>query len=254
MTKIIVGNWKMFPETLKEAEVIVRAVKKEAVRATKTRVVVCPPHVFLSPVKKIAAKSRLLVGAQNSFWEEKGARTGEISPSQVRSVGASYVILGHSERRALGEDDATAAKKVALAAKQGLTVVLCVGERERTGEEGGHYRIVRDQLLASLAGVPAKAASSLVIAYEPVWAIGTQAKRAATPEDFREIAILVRKNLTDIFGKKAAFAIPVLYGGSVDEHNAGGFITGGGADGLLIGRVSLDPLQFNAIIRLANTL
>lgn len=252
--KLIVGNWKMFPESLREAAMLARSVKKAALRATTTRVVVCPPHVFLLPVKTIAGKSRLALGAQDCFFEEKGARTGETSPAMLRDIGVSSVILGHSERRALGETSEFVAKKIAAATKEGLSPILCIGERERTGDEGGHYAVVRDQLLASLFGVPQKTASSLVVAYEPVWAIGANAKRAATPEDFREIAVLIRKHLSELFGKAAAFRVPILYGGSVDERNAGGFLREGGADGLLIGRVSLASEQFNAIVRIADTL
>ena len=164
------------------------------------------------------------------------------------------MLLGHSERRALGETDEVIAQKVVAAIKNKLTAILCVGELSRTGEEGAHYAVVRDQIRESLAGVPQKASSSLVIAYEPVWAIGVKATGSATPEDFREIAILIRKQLVEQFGKKAAFAIPILYGGSVDERNASGFLGNGGADGLLVGRVSLIPEQFGAIIQAANTI
>jgi len=252
--KLIVGNWKMFPETLKEATAITRKVKVIALKNTKTRVVVCPPHVFLAPLRKIAGKSAFKIGAQNAFFEDKGARTGETSPAMLADLGIGHVIIGHSERRALGETNEVVAQKVLAATKRKLTTIVCVGELSRTGEEGSHYAVVRDQLRASLLGVPQKAVSMLVVAYEPVWAIGVNAKGSATPDDFREIAILIRKQLVEQFGKKAAFAVPILYGGSVDERNAPGFLGQGGADGLLIGRVSLVPEQFGSIIQAANTL
>lgn len=252
--KLIVGNWKMNPGSLGEAEKVLRAVKIAAGKATKTKVVACPPHVYLGALRKTAGLSRLALGAQDCFYEDKGARTGETSPAMLASLGVKYVIVGHSERRALGETNEDVSRKIAAAGKHGLNIVLCVGELDRDGEEGVHYARVRDQLRASLEGVPAKHAPQLVIAYEPVWAIGAKAKRAASPEDHREMAILIKKHLVERFGQRPGFAIPILYGGSVDDRNAGGFLREGAADGLLIGRVSLVPEQFNNIVVLANTI
>lgn len=247
--KLVVGNWKMFVGTQVEAEVLVRSVKKAAGKASAVRVVICPPAPYISRLARIAP-SVIAVGAQNSSHEAKGAWTGEVAATVLKDVGATHVILGHSERRALGETDAIIARKAVLAVKAGLTVILCVGEKDRVGEGGEQYAFVRDQLLASLEGFPSRGAGSLVIAYEPVWAIGSSAKRAATPQDCREMVVLIRKHLSGLFGQRAAFATPILYGGSVDEKNAAGFMTSGAADGLLIGRASAENERFSAIINL----
>lgn len=252
--KLIVGNWKMYPKTLIEAKDIFAKEKKVARALSRTKTVICPPAVFLSALAESSAGVKhLSVGAQNAFFEDEGARTGEVSPLQIASVGATYVILGHSERRALGEADETIAAKAVQAAKAKLTIILCVGEKRRDAG-GSYFSEVRDQLRGSLAGFPKDGSKRLVIAYEPIWAIGKNAVRAATPEDFHEMSILVKRHLVEQFGKTSGFRVPILYGGSVDEKNAEGFLKEGGADGLLVGRVSLDPARFTEIIKLADKL
>lgn len=248
--KLIVGNWKMYPKTIGEAKKIFAAIKRAAARAPKTKTVICAPHPYI-PVL-LVARGRVAVGAQDCFWEDEGARTGEVSPAMIASLGASHVILGHSERRALGETNEEVAWKAKAAVTRGLTVILCVGEKARD-EQGTYYAEVRDQLIGSLAGFSKVkvAMRRLIIAYEPIWAIGRNAKRAASPADHREMSIHIRRHLADLFGKKDAFRIPILYGGSVDDGNAEGFLRDGAADGFLIGRVSLDPERFGNIIALA---
>ena len=250
--KLIVGNWKMFPSTPKEARQIALGVKKYLAKTTRVKVVVCPPALYVSSVFTWKGTSKLGVGSQNCFHEDEGARTGEISPKALASIGATHVILGHSERRALGETDAMVAEKAIGAVRNKLTVVLCVGERERD-HHGSYFGEVSAQLRASLAGFPKGEVRRLVIAYEPIWAIGAKAKKPATPSDYREMSILIRRYLSEYFGKKSAFSVPILYGGSADERNAESFFVEGGADGLLVGRVSLDPLRFGAIIHIAQT-
>ncbi len=252
--KLIVGNWKMFPQTLDEAKVIFSAHKKSVKRLTRAKMVVCPPSLFIEPIAKTEKGKRSIeIGAQNAFYEDEGARTGEISPLQIRSVGATYVILGHSERRALGETDEVIAKKAIQANKAKLTVILCVGEKKRD-EAGTYFNEVREQMRKSLTGFPSDAVKRLVIAYEPIWAIGANAIRPATPHDFHEMSILIKRHLVEQFGKTAGFKVPILYGGSVDEKNAEGFLKEGAADGLLIGRLSLDAERFGTILKLADKL
>ena len=249
--KYIIGNWKMYPKTLKEAKTIFSEHKRAARSIKRTKVIVCPPSVFIAPV--ITAKGlskRILVGAQDTFGEIEGAHTGEVSPTMIASLGATHVIIGHSERRARGETDNEVSRKIALAIEKKLTVILCVGEKTRD-DTGEYFGVVREQLRASLAGVPKNASKHLIVAYEPIWAIGAKALRAATPSDLHEMSILIRRQLVEHFGKTAGFKVPILYGGSVDERNAEGFLTQGGVDGLLIGRVSLDPQKFGAIVALA---
>jgi triosephosphate isomerase (TIM) len=243
--KLIVGNWKMYPQTLREAKTIYSGTSSAARKTKNVKVVACPPFPFISMLAR--EKKGAALGAQDVFWESEGARTGEVSSEQLRSSGASYVIVGHSERRGLGEADDIVAKKAVAAAKSGLTVILCVGERERD-HDGKYFGEVRDELRHSISGFPKQEAKKLSVAYEPIWAIGAKAKRAATIDDFREMRILIRRHLVEYFGKKAGFTIPILYGGSVDEKNAGGFLGEGEADGLLVGRASLDIERFAAII------
>ena len=250
--KLIVGNWKMFPQTLDEAKVIFAAHRKSVKGLTRAKIVLCPPSLFIEPIAKMEkGKRSIVIGAQNAFYEDEGARTGEISPPQVRSVGATYVILGHSERRALGETDEVIAKKAIQANKSKLTVILCVGERSRD-EAGSYFNEVKEQLRKSLADFPRSESKRLVIAYEPIWAIGKNAVRSATSTDFHEMSILIKRHLVDQFGKAAGFKVPILYGGSVDEKNAEGFLKDGGADGLLVGRISLDREKFGMIMKLAH--
>ena len=252
--KLIVGNWKMFPHTLDEAKVIFAAHRKSVKCLIRAKMVLCPPSLFIEPIAKMEkGKRSIVIGAQNAFYEDEGARTGEISPPQVRSVGATYVILGHSERRALGETDEVIAKKAVQANRSKLTVILCVGERSRD-EAGSYFNEVREQMRKSLTGFPSDAVKRLVIAYEPIWAIGANAIRPATPHDFHEMSILIKRHLVEQFGKTAGFKVPILYGGSVDEKNAEGFLKEGAADGLLIGRLSLDAERFGTILKLADKL
>jgi triosephosphate isomerase len=244
--KYIIGNWKMFPKTKEEAQVIVRKATKLASAAKRTKIIVCPPMPYLGLFS--GRRGKLCIGAQNASFEDEGARTGETSPAMLASLGISYVILGHSERRAMGETDAEVAKKVTLAVKYGLTVILCVGEQVRA-EDARYFRDVEQQLTASLAGFPKSKSKQLIIAYEPVWAIGKNAVRPATPKDTEEMVILIRKTLVKFFGRSAGFRVPVLYGGSVDEKNFGSYIREGRADGLLVGRASIDPERFSVIAR-----
>ncbi len=249
--KLIIGNWKMFPTNLKEAKNIFTGIKKGAKGMTKTKVVLCVPSLYITPLLGAKGVSKLSVGAEDAYKEDEGAYTGEVSPRALASIGATHVILGHSERRAKGETDLLVAEKAVAAVRNKLGVILCVGEKERD-EHGAYFNEVSTQLRASLTGYPKSDFKKLAIAYEPIWAIGARAKRVATPSDFREMSILIRRVLTEYFGKKDAFTIPILYGGSVDDRNAEGFLREGSADGLLVGRVSLDVEKFSAIIRVAN--
>ena len=256
--KLVVGNWKMYPETLAEAKRIIGVVKKNIGKHPRARlrgrrgqakVVICPPVLFVAPLLSLVKKGGIAVGAQDAFLAEEGAYTGETSPSALCKLGATYVILGHSERRLLGETDTIVAQKAARAVRSGLRVILCVGENVRD-DAGVYFTEVGKELRASLQGFPKTELRRLVVAYEPIWAIGAKAKKAAEPEDFREMSVFIKRNLVDRFGKTSGFSVPILYGGSVDERNAEGFLEKGGADGFLVGRASLDPKKFSAIIRI----
>lgn len=247
--KIIIGNWKMNPVSRKGAREIVGGIKKVVASLKKTNVVLCPPVVYLeSLVGKKAGKLRF--GAQDVYWEEKGAHTGSISPLMLSEAGAEYVIVGHSERRAGGEGGEIINLKIKAAMKVGLGVVLCVGEKDR--DTHGHYlKVLETQLKEALLKMPPRLSEKLIIAYEPVWAIGKDATGVETPEGFMHNAIFIKKILSKIVGKKRAMEVPILYGGSADAKNAESFLKDGGADGLLVGRASLSAKDFGEILKIA---
>lgn len=240
----------MAPRTLAEAKKTLEGIKRTAKKLRSTDTVICPPFVYVGELAKGVGGKHFFVGAQNSFSKEEGAYTGEISPVMLTSLGATHVILGHSERRALGETDETIGEKVPPALKAGLVVVLCVGETIRD-EHGEYTKRIEDQVKRALAGVEKKSLGKIIIAYEPVWAIGAKALRPASPADVLEVSILIRKVLANIFGNEGGRFVPILYGGSVDEKNCRNFLTEGGADGLLVGRASLDAKQFSEILKIA---
>lgn len=249
--KLIVANWKMAPDTTKDAKRVFSSIKKVAGTLRNVQTVVCPPFVYIDTLRSAARGHRCVVGAQDLFWESGDeAHTGEVSPVMLRALGVSYVIVGHSERRALGESNEIVSKKAVAGVSEGMQVILCVGEGERD-EMGSYTAFLKEQLLDSLQGITKKTIASVIVAYEPIWAIGKNAKRAASPEDALEAAIFIRKVLSDAYGK-AAQSVPVLYGGSVNETNAQSFLAHEEIDGLLVGRASLDPARFNTILRTAN--
>jgi len=246
--KIIIGNWKMAPITMKEAKATFSAIKKTASRLRNVQTVTCPPFVYLSDLKNMTSGHRCLVGAQDSFWNEQGAYTGEVSPAMLANLGIKYVILGHSERRALGESDFIVSKKVKACLKAGLIVVLCVGEEERD-DNGEFIKFIKKEITESLKWVQKKDLKNIIVAYEPIWAIGKRAKRSASPEDALEMSILIKKVLADLFDKDLAVKVPILYGGSVNPQNSKTFLVQGEMDGLLVGRASLDSRAFIEILK-----
>lgn len=252
MKKLIIGNWKMYPQTIKEASAKFVGIRKVASGLRNVQTVVCPPFVFAGELKKLVTGHRCVVGGQNAWIDSEGAFTGEVSPTMLASVGLPYVILGHSERRAMGETDELVNKKVLAGIKAGLTVVLCVGEHERDAD-GDYLKFISAQLRADLKNIQKKDLEKIVIAYEPIWAIGKNALRAATTEDAHEVTIAIKKTLADLFGASAG-DIAVLYGGSVDAKNAGEFLQKSGVVGLLVGRASLDVETFTKILKAADTI
>lgn len=249
--KIIIGNWKMNPLTLKEAEKLFNAVAKTLSGIKKTEIVICPPFLYLEKLKKLSKK--IILGAQNAFWEDVGAFTGEVSGEMLYEIGARYVILGHSERRVMGEKNSDINKKIKAALVAGLRPVLCVGENTRDLDHG-YFNLVKAQLEECLAGISKISISKIIIAYEPVWAISsTKDRKDATPDDSREMVIFIRKVLSDKFGSEIS-NMRIIYGGSVNEKDAEGFLLNGGVDGLLPGRSSLDVKKFLGIIKICETL
>jgi len=252
MKKLIVGNWKMNPTSLAEAKKIYSGVKTKVGSLRNVNVVICSPAVYLGVFSATTkGKTGLLLGAQDTHWQESGASTGNISPLMLKDLRTSYVLVGHSERRVAGETDEVVNFKIKAIQEYKMTPILCVGEKER--DESGHYlAVIKRQIEDGLEGLSKKASEKLVIAYEPVWAIGKDAKGVETPEGFNHNMIFIRKTLSNIFGQKEATKIPILYGGSVSAKNADSFLRDGRADGLLVGRDSLTASSFVEIVKIAN--
>jgi len=246
---IIVANWKMNPLTLRDAEKLFTSVAKAVSRTKKTEIVICPPSIYLVQLAKIRT-SKIKLGAQNAFITDVGAFTGEVSPDMLYNLGVRYVILGHSERRTLGETNELINKKIKAALGAGLTPIVCVGENTRD-ENHGYFNLVKTQVEECLAGISKNLISKIIIAYEPVWALSsTQGRRDATARDSEEMVIFIRKILSDKFSKEA-LKIRIIYGGSVNERDAEDFLKNGGVDGLLPGKASLDAKKFAEIINIA---
>ena len=244
-TPLIVGNWKM--HTLRdEAVALARDVRERSARTSSVEIVLCPPFVYLHEVAAAVEGSRILVGAQNLFWEEKGAYTGEISVTQIAEA-AQYAIIGHSERRQyFGETDETVNRRVRAAIAHGVKPIMCVGETLDQRNAGKVAEVLLGQTRGGLDGIAV--AEDLVVAYEPVWAIGTG--MAATPEAAQDAAVLIR-DIVRIASGDVADAVRILYGGSVTAENATEFIAAPDVDGALVGGASLKANGFAAIIEAA---
>jgi len=252
--KIIIANWKMYPETPGEAKDIFMAVRKCAASLNKVITVICPPLIYLRPLEKLAGSKNLFLGAQNTFSEKSGSYTGEVSPSMIANTGGSFVILGHSERRALfNETDDIINKKILKALHAGLKVIICIGEKIRD-THGDYLEFIKNQIKYALANVEGRYMKSIVVAYEPVWAIGKKDTEAMTPRDLHEMSIYIRKVITDLYNPDLTQGVKVVYGGSVSSRNAADIMKQGEVDGLLIGRASLSSFDFNEILKIANDL
>ena len=244
---LVVANWKMNPETIEKAKEIFRGTKAIVKDLKNTKVVICPPFVYLSDLEKIN-DSKILIGAQDMFWENAGSFTGEISPVMLKKEGEGYVILGHSERRDLGETEEMIAKKIASAIKAGLIPILCIGEKERD-VHGEYLHFLRKQIINSLGKLPKRFLAKLVIAYEPIWAIGKSEEEAMKPADLHEMTIFIKKILVELYGQAVGVIVPVLYGGSVNHNNAKDILVHGQVQGLLVGRESLNPKKFGELLK-----
>lgn len=245
MKKIIVGNWKMNPQTQKEAifllNLIEKNLKKKNEILKKIEIVICPPFVYLPLFQRKNLKIKL--GAQDSFWEERGPFTSQISPLMLKNLNCEYVILGHSEKRTLGETDEMINKKIKTALKNKLKPIFCLGETEKEKKEGKTKKVLEKQLTLGLKGISKNDFnfSNLFLAYEPVWAIGSGC--SCPPKEANSILVFLRKITQKIF----SFPIKILYGGSVISENAPEYLKEG-FDGLLVGGASLKVKEFLGII------
>jgi triosephosphate isomerase (TIM) len=244
----VAGNWKM-NTTLASAKELAAAVAK-GVTSDSVTVAVCPPFPWLLPVAEALKGSRVELGAQNVYFQKQGAFTGEVSPAMLREAGCKYVIVGHSERRhELGEPDSAINQKVHSALEEGLHVILCVGETLAERERSLQERVFQRQVYAACAGLTDDQFSRLVIAYEPVWAIGTG--KVATPELAQQAHHNIRHRISQLYGDKIADALPILYGGSVTAETAAGLMTRPDVDGALVGGASLKAEAFLGIVKAA---
>ena len=251
--KLVVGNWKMNPISIEEAKDIVSGVKRAMNKVRKTEVVLCPPFVYTSLFNK-SVTNNLFLGAQNANHETLGSFTGEVSHSQLSQFRVGFVIVGHSERRkpkeGAGESDDLINKKVRSVVSNGMTAIICVGESTRD-HNGDYFGFIKNQILSALKDVPKKLLPHVVVAYEPIWAIG--ATEAMTPRDLHEMSIFIKKVLRD-FGGPLADDVRILYGGAVDRVNAGTLVSEGNVSGLLVGRQSLNVKDFVEIIKLIDAI
>lgn len=246
MKKIIIANWKMNPVTTKEAISLLDVYFKSAQELKKIDFVVCPPFVFLNLFNKYK-NPKFKLGAQNVHHEKMGSFTGEISSSMLLDAGVKYVILGHGERRSSGETDENINTKILSILKTKITPVFCIGEKDRD-QEGSYLSFIENQIRLGLSGLKKSQIKNIIIAYEPLWAIGKNATREATPEEFVEIKIFIKKIISDIFGHGSSKNISILYGGSINSLNAKSFLDAG-ADGLLVGRDSVNKDKLEALIK-----
>ncbi|MCE5275612.1 MAG: triose-phosphate isomerase [Deltaproteobacteria bacterium] len=244
---LIAGNWKMF-KTAEEAHVYAEELSRRVSGVENREILVCPPSVYIHPLVRAFADSPVMIGAQNVFWEDEGAYTGEVSAPMLRSLGARFCLIGHSERRQYFlETDATVNQRLKASLKAGLTPIVCVGETLKERQDNTTIERVSSQLTNGLKDVSTDDASRIVIAYEPVWAIGTG--KTATPEIAQEVHGVIRSLLAGIFGAERAGLIRILYGGSVKPDNIDVLMAKEDIDGALVGGASLDAASFERIIR-----
>lgn len=247
---LVVGNWKMNPSTLAKAEALTVEIKKAVgTKEVHAHMSIAAPFVYIQRVQKLLGKSKIMLGAQDVCDASEGARTGEISIEMLKDLGVTLVITGHSERRAVGESNADVAQNTLQILKSGLTAVVCVGEKIRD-VQGDYFGVVETQLRAVLKDLKPAHLGRLVVAYEPIWAIGTGTH--AESSDVQEMKLFIQKVIADTHGRKAVSKVRVLYGGSVNKDNANELLEAGRVDGFLVGGASLKAAEFASIIKIAD--
>jgi len=247
---LVIGNWKMRLST-KESVELAKEIKNHETAKIKAEIVICPTFTAISEVVKAVKSNYIKVGAQNCFWEGQGSYTGEVSAHQLSELGCEYVIIGHSERRKLlNETDETVHRKVKMAIDAGLVPVVCVGETFEQRQEGSKDFVIMSQAMKAMEGLEFKSNSKVVIAYEPVWVIGTG--QAVNPTEAQHAHQVIRQAMHDIFDPETVRNnFRVIYGGSVDENNVGSFTSLDNIDGVLVGIASLKAKDFIGIINKA---
>jgi triosephosphate isomerase (TIM) len=248
MRKIIIaGNWKM-NKNIGESIDLANSIKRALYDVGEVEVAICPPFTSLSDVSEVLAGTNIKLGAQDCYWEKEGAFTGEVSAPMLKDAGCTYVIIGHSERRQFFcETNETVNKKVKAALKEGLNPIVCVGEKLADRNGGRTFEVIKDHVVNSLAGIPGEDMLKIVVAYEPVWAIGTGVN--ATKEQAQEVHQYIRKLLEGMFGADVARSVRIQYGGSVKPDNIKELIQQEDVDGALVGGASLKADSFVKIVK-----
>ncbi len=247
---VVAGNWKLNPATLPAAKQLFSAIKAGvAHHHLRPNIIVAPPMLFITELAKANNSKKLKLAAQTVFFTDSGAHTGEVSMPMLKSVGVNTAIIGHSERRARGESDEDINYAVLATLKADGTAIVCVGEKKRD-RDGNYLTLIENQLRVALINVTAAKLKQVIIAYEPIWAIGTG--DTATPKDAYEMKIFIKKILSDLYKRNVAAGVRVLYGGSVKADNASELLSLGQVDGFLIGGASLKAKEFLSIINTAH--
>jgi|GEM_PF-38954 len=242
----VIANWKMNPTTAPRAKALFGAISERSRRLKYTNIVVCPPFLYIDTLKSGYSGRKIAFGAQTCFLEESGPFTGEVSAPMIKSVGGEYVILGHSERRAMGETDEDIRTRADNALNSNLTPVICIGEDARD-EDGDYLAVIKNQVHAIFYGMSRDWLRRVIIAYEPIWAIGKTGKDAVTAHGLHETGMYIRKILAEMFDKSIAIEQRILYGGSVKAENASALIDGTQVEGFLVGSASLNAEEFFGI-------
>ncbi|MCU7496603.1 MAG: triose-phosphate isomerase [Ignavibacteria bacterium] len=248
--KVIAGNWKMYNDIPASVKLISELKKNLAGLDLKAEVIICPPFTSLDTAKTLIKDSAIMLGAQNMYFEESGAYTGEVSAEMLKSTGCQYVILGHSERRTIfKETDELINKKIKKAILSGLNPIFCVGETLEQRENGTTESVISTQVSVGLSGLSAEDLKKVIVAYEPVWAIGTG--KTATPEQAQQVHVFIRSLLRKLYSDEAAEGVTIQYGGSVKPENAALLLSQADIDGALVGGACLKADSFTSIIKSA---
>ena len=251
--KIIIGNWKMNPLSLREAKDIAKGVSKYSKKYKKTQVILCPPALYALPVMQGFKNPPFALGLQNIFPEHQGSHTGEISADMAKGIDVQCVLAGHSERRSRGETNTDINKQVHAILNAKMIPVLCIGESVRD-KDATYLEFLQNEITECIVGLTEAQISKTIIAYEPIWAIGKGEEEAMKGADMYQMFIFIKKIINDLYSGRAAKKVKVLYGGSVSGNNAEDLLVEGHIDGLLIGRQSLYPEHFGEIIKIADNL
>jgi len=245
MRSLIIANWKANPSTLIEAKKLLIGVKRGLGKKLKAEIIICPPFIFLSELNKIKAKG-IKLGSQDAFWKE-GAFTGQISSKMLKHIGCEYAIVGHSERRAMGETNEMTNKKIRDCLTEKIIPIFCIGETKEQRETGKTFQILKEQIREGLKNVSRKQMEKIVIAYEPIWSIGT--RKNCAYDEAMNMNLLIKKNLVKLYNEQISKKVRIIYGGSVNSFNTEGYIEESMMNGVLVGGASLKVKDFIAILR-----